>query len=526
MVEVRGNVLDQNVWDHSNEEETTMRNHLRRLHSQLQEKDEAIKSLEDKVNGLPDQVDNLQKINSYLKEQLADLHKQLEEKGKENNENNESAIQQLTELQERLSAKEEETKTMREELTTLQANREASRGLESRVSELKSQMRAYEKRQKYESRECEKQLRKSARLVADMQSQLEEKEHQLTTMATQLHEFQNQEELVSQLEEQLRKWERHVADMQSQLEEKEHQLTTMATQLHEFQNQEELVSQLEEQLRKWERHVADMQSQLEEKEHQLTTMATQLHEFQNQEELVSQLEEQLRNKEQKMAVMREELSQTQQRESGLKCILSSFQQDSSRDWVINRREIQLSNQELGRGAWGSVLRGTFRGCDVAVKQMHVKIASDFNRHLFEREVDMASKCRHPCLLLFIGASIDDKLPLLVTEIMDCSLRNRLYESEQPPLCAAEVSVISLDVARALNYLHEKATPIIHRDISSGNVLLWRCGNQWRAKVSDYGTANLVSQSERNERGTALYSPPECLTEDPNRPISCKVSMLK
>ena len=495
MVEVRGNVLDQNVWDHSDEEETTMRNHLRRLHSQLQEKDEAIKSLEDKVNDLQDQVDNLQKINSYLKEQLADLHKQLEEKGKENNENNESAIQQLTELQERLSAKEEEMKTMRAELTTLQANREASRGLESRVSELKSQMRAYEqdwkkfretydqeKRQKHDSRECKKQQRKAARHVAD--------------------------------------------DMQSQLEEKEHQLTTMATQLHGFQNQEELVSQLEEQLRKWERHVADMQSQLEEKEHQLTTMATQLHGFQNQEELVSQLQEQLRNKEQKMAVMREELSQTEQRESGFKCILSSFQQDSSREWVINRREIQLSNQEFGRGAWGSVLRGTFRGCDVAVKQMHVKITSDFNRHLFEREVDMASKCRHPCLLLFIGATTDDKLPLLVTEIMDCSLRNRLYESEQPPLCAAEVSVISLDVARALNYLHEKATPIIHRDISSGNVLLWRCGNQWRAKVSDYGTANLVSQSQRNELGTALYSPPECLTEDPNRPISCKVSMLK
>lgn len=449
MAEVRGNVLDRNVWDHSNEEERTMRNHLRRLHSQLQEKDEAIKSLKDKVNGLQDQVDKLQKIERYLKEQLADLHKQLEEKGKENDENIEFAIQQRTELQERLSAKEEEMKTMREELTTLQANRELSTGLESRVSELKSQMRAYEqdwkkfretydqeKRQKHESRECEKQLRKS------------------------------------------------------------------------------------------ERHVADMQSQLEEKEHQLTTMATQLHGFQNQEELVSQLEEQLRKKEQKMAVMREELSQTQQRESSLKCSLSSFQQDSSLDWVINRREIQLSNQELGRGAWGSVLRGTFRGCDVAVKQMHVKITSDFNRHLFEREVDMASKCRHPCLLLFVGATIDDKLPLLVTEIMDCSLRNRLYESKQPPLCAAEVSVISLDVARALNYLHEKATPIIHRDISSGNVLLWRCGNQWRAKVSDYGTANLVSQSERNELGTAMYSPPECLTEDPNRPISCKVSMLK
>lgn len=83
MAEVRGNVLDQNIWDHSNEEETTTKNHLRRLHSQLEEKDEEMKSLKDEVNGLNHQVDNLQKVNSYLREQLADWHKPLEEKKQE-----------------------------------------------------------------------------------------------------------------------------------------------------------------------------------------------------------------------------------------------------------------------------------------------------------------------------------------------------------------------------------------------------------------------------------------------------------
>ena len=124
------------------------------------------------------------------------------------------------------------------------------------------------------------------------------------------------------------------------------------------------------------------------------------------------------------------------------------------------------------GTWGRVFRGKFRGCDVAVKEMHEGIISDYNRRLFEREIEIASKCRHPCLLQFIGATADDEIPLLLTEIMDCSLRRRLDNAHEPALTSAEVDVISLDVARALNYLHQERKPIIHHDVSSGNVLLW------------------------------------------------------
>ena len=209
-------------------------------------------------------------------------------------------------------------------------------------------------------------------------------------------------------------------------------------------------------------------------------------------------------------------------------MLTSHEQElrGMRDWVITGDEIEIRrDQRLGEGAWGIVYRGKFQGCDVAVKEIHPIIMTDRIRQLFEREVDIASRCRHPCLLQFIGATTGER-PLLVTEIMECSLRARLYNQTDPLLSDPEITTIALDVAKALNYLHQKRDPIIHHDISSGNVLLRRQGDQWRAKVSDYGTANFVRQSSINYAGNAVYCAPESLREDPSKPISCKVGIME
>ena len=65
------------------------------------------------------------------------------------------------------------------------------------------------------------------------------------------------------------------------------------------------------------------------------------------------------------------------------------------------------------------------------------------------------------------------------------------------------------MAEALNYLHiKKPSPIIHRDISSGNVLLWRQGNRWRGKVSGYGAAKFKEQEMSIGPGCFAYSAPE------------------
>ena len=177
----------------------------------------------------------------------------------------------------------------------------------------------------------------------------------------------------------------------------------------------------------------------------------------------------------------------------------------------------MTDKCLGRGGWGSVNEGTYCGCSIAVKQIHELILSPHNRRLFEREMNIASRCRHPCLLQFIGATNDEGSPLFVTELMEKSLRALL---EQRELSETEITVISLDVARAVNYLHQKKpSPIIHRDVSSANVLLWRQGDQWRAKVSDYGTANFIQQTMTVAPGALIYSAPEALSSSQTAMVS-------
>ena len=219
------------------------------------------------------------------------------------------------------------------------------------------------------------------------------------------------------------------------------------------------------------------------------------------EQRVVNLERELRAKEEHVKELEMTLSTAQQ-------ALDEYRRKEPCDWVISRNEIDMTDTCLGVGGWGTVVLGRFRGCKVAVKQIHELILSPHNRRLFEREMNIASRCRHPCLLQFIGATNDEDSPLFVTELMESSLRELL---KQRSLSHTDISVISLDIAQALNYLHKSEPPIIHRDISSANVLLWRHGDQWRGKVSDYGTANFVQQNMTVGPGAESYSSPEAMS---------------
>ena len=176
-------------------------------------------------------------------------------------------------------------------------------------------------------------------------------------------------------------------------------------------------------------------------------------------------------------------------------------------WVAERREIQLTDQELGRGAWATVSVAMFRGARVAAKCVHNQIVSPRNIQLFKREMDMAARIRHPNLLLFIGATLEGEMVIL-TELMPTSLRRELQREYQ--LSLRPTISIGLDVARALNYLHlMRPHPLIHRDISSANILLEPLPNShWRAKVSDYGTVNLQENLATIGPGSPCYAAPE------------------
>ena len=124
---------------------------------------------------------------------------------------------------------------------------------------------------------------------------------------------------------------------------------------------------------------------------------------------------------------------------------------------------------------------------------------------------MAARLRHPNLVQFIGASIEGEL-ILVTELMTTSPGALMHRG---PLSKAHITSISLDVAQALNYLHlMQPHPMIHRDINSGNILLDPIVERyWKAKVSDYGSVNLLQHLTTVYPGNPFYAAPE--SKDPD-----------
>ena len=184
-------------------------------------------------------------------------------------------------------------------------------------------------------------------------------------------------------------------------------------------------------------------------------------------------------------------------------------------WVIQREEVTITQDTLGKGGWGEVKVGVFRGTKVAVKSIYQAIRSQHYMELFAREMDIASRIRHPNLLQFIGATREGNL-LIVTEIMPTSLRTELEKNQ---LLRAQVIAIAIHIVSALNYLHMwRPRPILHRDVSSANVLLEPLDRyQYKAKLSDYGSVNLQENVQTTNPGSPVYSAPEADTPAQHSP---------
>lgn len=243
------------------------------------------------------------------------------------------------------------------------------------------------------------------------------------------------------------------------------------------------------------------------------------------ESIVSELERQKKKLAQENAQLRSENAQLKDETNSLRVLLQSTERDYSNElkqvktqlyelqeeskrsrWEVSSSEIHVK-KEIGRGAYATVYEGFFREQRVAVKVLHDMIKSHHNLEVFKREVSLLARVRHPNLLLFIAVAFDheNERPLMVTELMRISLRsgytNRIVER-------SDMKQIMYDVACALHYLHSQEEPILHRDVSSANVLLQKQDDVWRGKLSDFGAANLARLCVSTAPGAEVYTAPE------------------
>ena len=315
----------------------------------------------------------------------------------------------------------------------------------------------------------------------------------------QKKDLQIQEKNLQEMKKQLQKKDLQIQEKNLQLSEKDMQL-----QVKDLQLQEKDV-------------------QLQEKDVQLQEKVIQLHihlkEAEQTQDTYQQSNLRLLQQLQQMQVAKQDAhDQLQEKERELQQYRHvQHQQFQSQDdyWIVSKDDVIMTHQILGEGAYGNVTVAVFRGLRVAVKCLHHLIVSEYNLALFSREMDIASRIRHPNLVQFIGATKVGS-PIILTELMSTSLYKELQKKS---LTRPQIAKIGRDVALALNYLHLwKPDPIIHRDISSPNVLLEpTVGDNYKAKVTDYGTANLQQQARTDMPGNPAYAAPEARYPDEHTP---------
>ena len=265
---------------------------------------------------------------------------------------------------------------------------------------------------------------------------------------------------------------------------------------------QEEIARLHLEKRQLQGECTSLQQQLRRERHQATMSERALR--QNLQRLQGQL--------------RDALAEAQQLRSAPQ--LASPNQQTGEPWNVPRNEV-LIQEPLGVGGWGSVNRGKFRGQLVAIKQPHNAILSISTITRLRRETRIMAQVRHPNLVRFIGAVFDDQTPpLIIIELLSTNLRTA-YESGRLQNSVAIKLPIFRDVAYGLHYLHEHKEPIIHRDVSAPNVLLETLPNgMWRAKVSDFGSANIARLAQTMAEGAIIYAAPETIPQaqlDPHAP---------
>jgi TGF-beta receptor type-1 len=186
-------------------------------------------------------------------------------------------------------------------------------------------------------------------------------------------------------------------------------------------------------------------------------------------------------------------------------------------------QVRLHNL-VGKGRYGEVWRGSFKGDDVAVKIFHTKEESSW-----VHEVDIYQTCliRHPNILRFIAAdNKDNGLSIqlwLITEyceygsLYEVLLNQTVDESQMLKLCYT--------AACGLAHLHSEITgtegkpAIAHRDLKSRNILVKK---DYSCTIADLGLAlrynratDSVEELPTKRVGTRRYLSPEILDDSMN-----------
>lgn len=185
--------------------------------------------------------------------------------------------------------------------------------------------------------------------------------------------------------------------------------------------------------------------------------------------------------------------------------------------IVEATENFDQSRVIGKGSHGFVYRGMLKdGKFVAIKKQSPGLQKLQDNTKLKNEACILSSLPHnPYLISLLGTSHDSfKNKLLVMEHMP---KGTLYEAlhladddDERTLDWPHRLKTAIQIAKAVQFLHEENPPVVHRDIKSANILF---DQNHDAKLADFGLAIRMDGEDSLSRpaaGTIGYLDP-CYT---------------
>ena len=187
---------------------------------------------------------------------------------------------------------------------------------------------------------------------------------------------------------------------------------------------------------------------------------------------------------------------------------------------------------LGQGGMGKVYKAVDlrNGREVAIKALMPQVSMSFNNYrAFHREIEVTRQLFHPNIVEFIGVGKVKGAYFCVLEFVKGMDLRHYVSSRGGILKLPEAVPLMLGTLAGLGYAHRKSIMmqgtgrtnvfkgIVHRDLKPENILLHQNGNEWIAKVADFGlsksyeSAGMTDMTMAGVAGTPAYWPREQIT---------------
>jgi len=176
--------------------------------------------------------------------------------------------------------------------------------------------------------------------------------------------------------------------------------------------------------------------------------------------------------------------------------------ETIQDLLLDHKDISMGSL-IGRGRYGYVFQGTYKGFPVAIKKLQISpISISSTLKVFLREVSCLKKLKHTDnIIQLLGVTIHQDLCVILRLMTGGSL-NDLIHKHQIKFSYFQKIRICREIANGVKNLHSFKPPILHRDLTLSNILMESTEiSMGSVCIADFGISIF-----KNEKGPQPFTP--------------------